>query len=45
MTLCGSEVEVRCLEGDEEEKFLEKAKKEISRAKEHCDHHRVRKGM
>jgi hypothetical protein len=45
LTLCGAEVEVRCLEGDEEAEFLEKAKNEINRAKEHCEHHRIRKGM
>lgn len=44
LTLCDTEVEVRCLEGDEEAEFLEKAKNVISRVKEHCDHHRVRKG-
>lgn len=44
LTICGAEVEVRCLEGDEEAEFLEKAKSEINRAKEHCEHHRIRKG-
>jgi lupus La protein len=44
LTLCGAEVEVRCLEGDEEAEFLEKAKNEINKAKEHCEHHRIRKG-
>jgi len=44
LTLCGAEVEVRCLEGDEEAEFLEKAKNEINRAKEHCEHYRTRKG-
>jgi hypothetical protein len=38
-------VEVRCLEGDEEAEFLENALNEINKAKEQCDHHRIRKGM
>jgi hypothetical protein len=45
LTICGAEVEVRCLEGDEEAEFLEKAKNEINRSKEHCEYHRMRKGM
>lgn len=44
LTVCGSEVEVRCLEGDEEAEFLENALNEINKAKEQCDHHRIRKG-
>jgi hypothetical protein len=43
--LCGTEVEVSCLEGDEEAEFLEKALTEINRAKERCDQYRTRKGM
>jgi hypothetical protein len=38
-------VEVRCLEGDEEAEFLEKALNEINRAKEGYVLKKSRKGM
>ena len=45
LTICGTEVEVRCLEGDEEAEFLEKALSEINKAKEEYVLKKSRKGM
>jgi hypothetical protein len=45
LTVCGSELDARSLEGDEEIKFLEKTKEEMEKRRQSTRNKKGRKGM